>query len=101
VTNPHHQDLPWPATAALDAIPTYDDGTGITLVWVSPNLWRVGDSDHMITAETVETLASAGLIKVGELVEGRNDPAHITEAGRDYLTHHQDRNRHIRKDNDK
>lgn len=54
----------------------------------------------MITAEAVETLARAGLIDVGELVEGRDEPVRITDAGRDYLTHHQDSNRHLWKDND-
>ncbi|TMR90541.1 hypothetical protein [Nonomuraea basaltis] len=80
--------LSGPAVFTLEIVSLHDKGEGITLDWISSNLWTIGDSGHLVTSDTLATLSHAGFINVGELAEGSGETVTITQAGRDYLTHH-------------
>lgn len=87
----HHQDLPGPVIQALAYLAAYDKGQGVTLTSVSPGFRQIGDSGCIPHADTLHQLAHAGLIDIGELaelVEGHDATVTVTQAGRDYLTHH-------------
>lgn len=91
----HRHDLTGPAISALVYLAAYDHGQGVTLTSVEPGFWQVGESGCIPTTDTLDQLSHAGLLNLGdltELAEGHNTIVTVTQAGRDYLTHHQNRN---------
>ncbi|MEU7855190.1 hypothetical protein [Nonomuraea sp. NPDC049141] len=78
----HRHGLPGPAIVAIEFLSEYDQGQGLTLIWISPNLWKISDSGCLVTADTIQTLHNDGLITV-------------KQAGRDLLhDHHNARRDH-------
>ncbi|MEV1003477.1 hypothetical protein [Nonomuraea sp. NPDC050202] len=77
----------------LKTIAEHDGGHGVMFDPAPYGRWKLRGSDYAVNGSTFHTLEERGFIDVGD---GRTDPVRITQAGRDYLAHHQ--NRIARKD---
>ncbi|TYB71182.1 hypothetical protein FXF51_01730 [Nonomuraea sp. PA05] len=81
--------LPPGAHTLLKTIAEHDDGDGVMFDPAPYGRWTLRGSDYAVNRSTFHTLAVArGFIDVGD---GFTNPVRITQAGRDYLDHHQSR----------